>query len=478
MPSVDSSNNLTYASYHSTGYKISLIKNAAEKDLTELKSYNTPERLVTTKTPADSNSLKFKWNELKNFNDVGVTSLPSNPYKSLFTSLSFFPVLRYDNYTKDNNVLDAIKPGLYLYSDELMNRVSMFGGIAVNRKFERDIFLQFTYDNGVPFLKELLSKKLGFSPVFSLEGYNVSRKSTGELIAGTDSINIGVTYDLLAIDFGMAFKIININHDLKLMYSFNKYASDLDGFVIPQSGIFVPGSSQDYFKSNDISAEYKYERIYPSRNEDINPIGRKVDIKYDYEISKINPSFTVDNNGNLQTLYTTNKLHKLDANWMEAIGLFNNMHSVTLKLRAATIFGPSVDDFYNNYASGLPGMKGYPFYALGGGRLFTANLTYRLPIIPRIDSRISPIYLDKLYFSIYGDWGNAWEEKDVRIGEFKKDIGAELRLQTFSNYVFPTSIFFDAAYGFDKFTKNFRGQNVTYGQEWRFYFGMLFGFDL
>jgi Tol biopolymer transport system component len=478
MPSVDTNNNLVYSSYHSNGYKISLLKNFSEKDTSSLVSYSGTERLVTPKAPADANSLKFDWNGLKNFNDVGVTSLPSKPYNSIFTSLSFFPVIRYDDYSKSGNVLDAIKPGLYLYSDELMNRVSMFGGIAMNRNYERDIFLQFEYDNGVPFLKNFFSKQLGFSPVFSIEGYNVSRKSTGQLIAGTDSITVGVTYDLLALDIGMAFKIVNINHDLKLTYSFNKYASALDGFIIPSSGIFIRGSSQDYFKSNNFSAEYKYESIYPNRHEDINPIGRRVDIRYDYEISKINPAFTVDNNGNLQTLYTTNKLHKLDANWMEAFGLFNNLHSLTFKFRAATIFGPQVDDFYNNYASGLPGMKGYPFYALGGGRLFTSNLTYRFPLFTHIDTRISPVYLDKLYFSVYGDWGNAWDEKDVKIGDFKKDIGAELRLQTFSNYEFPTSIFFNAAYGFDKFTKNFRGENVTYGQEWRFYFGMLFGFDI
>ena len=165
-------------------------------------------------------------------------------------------------------------------------------------------------------------------------------------------------------------------------------------------------------------------------------------------------------------------------NWLEAIGLFGNKHSLALKLRAATIFGPEVEDFYNFYATGLPGMKGYPFYALGGGRLFTANLSYRIPLITKIDTRISPFYLDKLYFSVYGDWGNAWDEKDVKINQFKKDIGAELRLQMFSSYVFPTSLFVNASYGFDSFTRNFQGKDVTYGKEVRYYFGMLFGFDL
>lgn len=106
------------------------------------------------------------------------------------------------------------------------------------------------------------------------------------------------------------------------------------------------------------------------------------------------------------------------------------------------------------------------------------NLTYRFPLISKIDTRVSPMYLDKLYLSFYGDYGNAWNGSDFNIREFKSDVGAQLRLQAFSFYVFPTSFFFDAAYGFNKFSDYYQGQPITYGQEWNFYFGMLFGFDL
>jgi hypothetical protein len=44
----------------------------------------------------------------------------------------------------------------------------------------------------------------------------------------------------------------------------------------------------------------------------------------------------------------------------------------------------------------------------------------------------------------------------------------------------PTRIFFNAAYGLTKFDRYIPNANttVTYGKEWRFYFGILFGFDL
>ena len=41
--------------------------------------------------------------------------------------------------------------------------------------------------------------------------------------------------------------------------------------------------------------------------------------------------------------------------------------------------------------------------------------------------------------------------------EFKKGVGAELRIQLNSYYLFPTSIFFNASYGFDKFDRNVNG---------------------
>lgn len=474
MPSVNKGN-LTYSTYKSTGYKIALYNNFAEKNISDFGGYKKPERLIQQTT---SNNESHDWHSLKNYNDTTIKLLKPKPYNSLFTQLSVFPVLRYDDYSKSRKVIDAIKPGIYIYSDEIMSRFSIFGGLSVNHKLERDIFFQFTYNNGVPFNEKFFARKLGFAPKFDLALYNVYRKSEGQVIAGVDSLNVGVNYDLLAIDFGMAFKIINTNHELKFTYNFSKYAAQIDGFLIPSSGINIRGSSEDYFKANALTFDYNYDVAYANRNMDINPIGRRVRIQYQFESSKINPEYTVDENNNLISVYKKNKLHKLDVNWLESAGLFGNNHSLALKLRAATIFGPEVEDFYHFYASGLPGMKGYPFYALGGGRLFTANLTYRFPLIKHIDRRISPFYLDKLYFSIYGDWGNAWDEKSVKLNDFKKDIGAELRLQMFSSYVFPTSLFFNASYGFDSFTKTFQGKNVTYGKEVRYYFGMLFGFDI
>jgi hypothetical protein len=87
------------------------------------------------------------------------------------------------------------------------------------------------------------------------------------------------------------------------------------------------------------------------------------------------------------------------------------------------------------------------------------------------------VYFDKFYASVFGDFGNAWSSATPRLRDFKADAGVELRLETFSWYSYPTRIFFNAAYGFNKFNRIVNGTPVPYGKEMRFYFGVLFGFD-
>ena len=479
MPSVDGKGNLVYSTFEPTGYKIALLNGYTENDVNTLAAYDRPPKFVTKYVNPDSLTAvgknNFDWMKLRNFNDKSIPEFEIKPYTNQFSSLQFYPIIRYDNYIQDRSFLEALKLGVYFFSDEALGKFSIFGGAALNKELERDLFLQFQYNNGMPVFSDFFNK-IDFHPVFSLEGYNITRKTTADLIASIDTIDVGVEYDLLAFDFSMAFNAISLDHRFKFLYSYSKYASKIDPFVIPQSGISVRSSTEDYFKASDFGFVYNYSFVQPSRNDDINPVGHKFRLRYDYEISEINPEVEVTDEGNLITKFQNNNLNKMEGELWKGVGLFNDYHTINLTLHGAIIFGPQVDDFYSYYASGLPGMRGYPYYALGGGRLATAKLEYRFPLIKKMDFRIAPLYFDKLYLSVFGDFGNAWDG-DVSLSDFKKDVGAELRLQTNSFYIFPTSIFFSAAYGLDQFTRTFQNTPVTYGKEWNFYFGMLFGFD-
>ena len=112
---------------------------------------------------------------------------------------------------------------------------------------------------------------------------------------------------------------------------------------------------------------------------------------------------------------------------------------------------PPVPDFFDFYAGGLVGMKGYPFYSIEGNSMAMANATYRFPVWDNIDLRFLPLLLDKLYASVHYDSGNAWNGDPV-IASFKNDAGFELRLESYSFYAYPTRIFFNGTNGFDSFS--------------------------
>jgi hypothetical protein len=89
-------------------------------------------------------------------------------------------------------------------------------------------------------------------------------------------------------------------------------------------------------------------------------------------------------------------------------------------------------------------------------------------------------HLEKIYLGTFYQYGNAWSQSGFDLGDFKSDVGIQLRLESFSWYMFPTRIFFEAAYPLEStdFIDLESDVVVNYSQDWRFYFGILFDFDI
>jgi hypothetical protein len=248
---------------------------------------------------------------------------------------------------------------------------------------------------------------------------------------------------------------------------------------LPESGNYLyPTSTDKYFLGRNLQIKYSHETIIPTVDSDINPVGRKVEFKYDYEFNRFNNenNYTVVD-GILKPLYNNFNFHRVEFNWKEHLQIIDNQ-TLTAQFRFGSILGPTVPDFFDFYLGGLVGMKSYPFYSISGNEIAWINLTYRFPLLKNIDERIGHIYIDKIYLSVYGDFGNAWNGKLPSMNQFKKGAGAELRIKLNSFYIFPTSLFFNAAYSFDKVLKVVRNENVVYGKEWNYYGGILFDFSL
>jgi Tol biopolymer transport system component len=489
MPSVNANGQLAFATYTSTGYKISFIDTV--HSLQSPPSYTRAEE-GSSQSPfllasADNNTQakQFDWQTLRSYNDTQLPTYTETEYKNIASSLTFVPFVRVDNYNTKNKGIDVVKLGLYGFSYDMIDRYGIFGGIAFNKKGERDLFVNFDYRGKIPGLYQL-----GFEPALSFEAYNITRQSIDSRLSpeGRPDINIPVTvtYSLLEFDVAFKQKIFTEALDLEVRYAHSRYTASVGSFFFydPLGGSppFLNSAFDNlYFIGNDISATWRLDITPPSRTSEINPSGRKIKLRYDYEFDKFNPNSDYEiSNGLLVPKYQQPKFHRLDLSWRESKRLPGWKHTLSAQLRGGTIFGPPVDDFFDFYIGGLAGMKGYPFYSLGGNEYTMANLTYRFPVLEHIDLRVLQLYFDKLYAAFYGDAGAAWTGGGVSGQKFRRDAGIELRLESFSYYAFPTRIFFNATYGFDQFDRyiSSTGANVTYGKEWNYHLGILFGFDL
>ncbi|RPI70718.1 MAG: hypothetical protein EHM47_11625 [Ignavibacteriales bacterium] len=483
MPAVSTNGDVLYSGYTSDGYKIFHVISAQQQNVIAGKDYiwmNNPP-LDVHSTNGDVAALNI--NSLRSFNDYEIPDYDEEKYGGVFSKLTFFPFLRYDNYNTSNKFLEKLKPGLLVTSSDMLNRYSLFAGGSINSRLERDLFLIFDYRNKLPLLFDL-----GIKPELSLELYNISRKadidiyftadSTGQQVTYEDTIGTDVTYNLFEVDFVAKHRIFSRNQNLEFRFIFSRYSAALGAFFLPNSLGLYPTTDDTYLIGRNFQLKYTLDALLHYRDADINPVGVQLSLIYNYEMNKFNSDAEyVVEDGLLKPSYNDFNFHRLELNSKLHLPLWAD-HTLTAQLRGGSILGPEVPDFFDFYLGGLIGMKSYPFYAVSGNEIAWVNLTYRFPLFRNIDARAGQLYLDKIYFSVYGDLGDAWTGKIPELNTFKKGAGAELRIQLSSYYLFPTSIFFNAAYGFDKFDRIVESETISYGKEWQFYGGVLFGFDI
>jgi hypothetical protein len=477
LPSVNAEGDLTFASYTSTGYKIAYLPSA--KPLAVAAKLPTPDWILKKFDRVDgalTSVPTFAADASGNDTTAKASTVPAQPYRNTYSSLSIIPILRVDNYNPRNKGIDVIRPGFYFTSSDVLDKFSLFGGAVINRRWERDIFGIFEYRGAIPLLYDL-----GLSPTLALEVYNISRKTDVSFSIFTDreyTVSTGVTYNLFEFDVNLSHKIFNDVTQLKVGYSLSRYNADIGSFLVPGSGL-SPGFLNVYLIGNLLSAQLTHNGIVPSVDKDINPVGRTISLRYNYEFDKFNPEgeYNIEN-GVLVAQFTKPSFHRVELLWNEHLKLPLDRNTLSLSIHGASTLGKRVDDFFDSYAGGFVGMRGYPFYGLGGNDIAVIGATYRFPLWTAINFRFLEFYFTKLYGSVFADVGDAWTGKAPALSDWKRDAGFELRLEAFSFYQYPTRIFFSGAYGLDRFNRTFNDETVTYGKEWRFYLGILFDFEL
>jgi Tol biopolymer transport system component len=525
QPAVAADGRVAFARFDWDGYRIALLDQPVAVDVP---AYAPP--VSTKKQPSGEAGQsvaalnEFDDSDIRAFSAEDVGTIEGvERYSDTFTSFSFMPVVRLDQYvgvsqggtvdrmterTAGRALLRNTKVGLYATSREMLERMSFIGGLMVAPAsgatssvsdflapgnllgLERDLFLQIEYGKGIG------RNDARWMPRIAVEVFNVTRNVNNGLeieefpctACFPDTTYADLSYNLWEVDVAARSKISRVLL-LEAGFRYSPYRVTTQRFFSREMGQTVDAWSSKYFVGRGLRFGAIFDGRRPHRHMNVFPEGLYATAGYEYEPGSLLDRFDIED-GVLTARYEDFRNHRLHADVRYVLRLPGSpgggVHGVGLRARGTTILGGPVDSFFNSYVGGLVGARGYPFYALGGNETILLQASYTRPVFDRIDRQIGFLYLDKLYGRVYADAAAAWSGAFPGMGAFRRDAGAELRLALGSFYLLPTALFASATYGFDRFEMPLQEglltpdgrSSVSYGGEMMWHFGVLFGFDL
>lgn len=443
MPSLNHAGQIAYSEFTVDGYKIRLLETPSEVEPSAMQYLEDYER------------------EKPQFSSPPSVASRSEDYSTPFNSLFILPRITWD--------FGEFKPGFYAHTRDILDKLTLFGGYAINGKMERDIYLNAEYN--------LLY------PTIFLEAFNVTRvnQETFEdpaVIIGEkliDSVfvpiygdySVDYRFDLTELDLGGRIPFKD-NYTLSATYRYSKYRAVLD---FDDEGSF----DYTYLKGNAYIFRMNSDQRAISIGSDIHPRGGwRGWLEYAVEQNRFLDGFEVEaERGTIVEVYKPYNYHRIETDLDFYLTLYKDL-VINPRVIGGWLSRP-VDSFFHLNAGGLPGLRGYSYYSIGGTNKVVGRLSMRFPIATGIDQSLGPFYLDRVHAAIFAEAGDAWSG-DFEPDKIKRDVGAELRLKLFSWYGYPTDIQLTGAYSLDRFSTGYNSETLTFGREWRWYFTVLFDF--
>lgn len=534
---------LYFSEYEKDGYKIK--KRAISES--ELPSFFPPKRIggqigdteitlndfndkdidafgETAEAIADTGTYEFDLETLNASNERKYRE-----YEDTFLDYSFFPVLRFDNYTKLNgsngallrqgefgklgeNLLRDMKPGVYFANRDAIDKLSLFGGVMLgltstpaedigdffspSRMFrlDRDIFFMAEY-RGLPFIKK------SWSPTVSIEIFNLHRNVKNGLSIEEfpctscmpDTTNVDIGYEIWEANLFFRSKLSRRSL-LELGIGYSPYQVQTDNFYSRELETLISGSSSEYYKATTLSAAYTFNYYTYTVDADIAPIGLKGYVRYQYQPAQLLEEYQIKD-GSLIPIFKKTRNQSTELHIRYGFKTVGNQ-AFQARVRGFTYFNDPKDSFYTDYVGGFLGMRSYPFFAIAGNQSAFTSLSWFMPIFKDINTQVGPYMFDKMYARFFFETGNGWflgnskgSETAQRLStgnNLKSGVGAELRMASSGYYLFPLKFFVSASYGFndfsvtlpDAFQTGTNSNTVRYGREVLFHFGLTFDFEL
>ncbi len=387
---------------------------------------------------------------------------PAEPYRPRFESLYWFPRIAFDYNT--------FKPGAYLVLNDVLDKMTFIGGAAVNQKREYDLYGLVEYKQFYPTIfAEYFNIQRRLTSHFADSSRIIGEEEIGEILSPIyDQYRIRYRYNLNEISVGMGIPI-NAATNIKTRATYDQYVAH--NRFDDESSV-----SLTYFRGWSWKTGLYMDARRPGMLTQVSPSSG---YRGFFEYTRANHDFITDieiggDAIGLREIYDPNNYNLFELGFEKYFKSPIKSHSAEIRFHGGFI-DENVDPFFHQYAGGLPGMRGYSFYSLGGTRTAVGTFTYRFPLVKRAAVALWPLSINRIYGSLFTDVGDAWVG-DYEDRTVKKDVGAGLRMQLHSFYSYPTAISFDVAYGLDKFDVVEDGVRTGYGEELRYYLTILFDF--
>ena len=434
MPSESSDESVAYSEYSISGYKIMLLD--------ESEGISADRSIYNSSYVEELPTIDYDQNSSPDYT--------AKKYETTYSTLFFLPRLMIDYGT--------VKLGGYIFSNELLNKISILGGAAINKRGDYDLYLRFDYNH--------------FTPNLFFEAYGISQNVKDTLILSNKKTPLDINFNLLEVSPGMTF-FKGRKDDITLRFSYSRYSATQIGFPQLDDDTFGKFTfSYDYFIGRSLSLIWMRDWTHPTSKSYIaRNTGMKWKLSYIQKWDKFIVDFARNENfGTFAEVFEPYNYYQVDLEFSKYLSLpFKS--ALALNIDGGYI-SKEVVDFLYYFGGGLLGMKGYSFYSIEGERKAIGSASLNVPIIKEVNKTLLNLYIRDVYGGLFFQYGNAWLG-DVKLNDFKKTIGYSLRVGTYSFYAFPTAFEFQGAYGIDRFEDvgGFR-----HGKEWKYYFTLLFDF--
>jgi Tol biopolymer transport system component len=437
MPDVNKFGQVVYSHYENGSYKIAVIDTIDYFDQLQV-GYNSDywQRNVDLTAP---------------MNDQILTA--DKTYHDDFTNMFISPKVMFDYNT--------LKLGWYFYSNEIIDRLNIFGGASVNASKDLDLFYIFEFKR--------------FFPTVFAEVYYLTRNLQEKNKYSVYTLDDRLRFRLTQFDFGLRFPLFGLGK-LELFSSWQQYRAFIKEKVLDISGLEA-GLAYDYYKGLISGMRLSVNGVKRLIDSNINPSsGFKLDASVLYEKNDFIEGLNLSDAGTLLPNYSNNNLWRIKQSSSLYLTIPKTKR-ITINLESITgmITNTEADSFFNFFAGGLNGLRGYPFYSIEGNSMALFSSTLRVPIFREKHIPLGWLIIQNSTLGIIGQIGDAWDKKTENPG-WNRSAGIQLRISGFSFYNFPTAIGLEFHRGFDTFERKIENKMVTYGNDQRFYLTVLFGF--